>query len=235
MYEQVGKRNQNKSKAAANKLAQKKSQDKQGFEFTDNRPTAAMQTNVQLQTNDNSQTVAQRQNQNGYELRKRDQTESTEGEVAQKVSVGNAAALAEEEYVIVGNGETITYTALAAGCLAVTVKFQGGGGAGVHLAMMEQGAGQWTTFLAAIAGNQITEAHLDCDGWGGDEGWRVNNASNSPQSTLGLILSGVAEDKGGLAGLGWSAELSDIKDWFEARLNVRPAHHVNQNPTYTMT
>ena len=233
MHEQVRKTKQNKSKAAANTLTQKKNHDKQGLEFVDKRPTAAMQNNVQLQTDDRAQTVAQRQ-QNKYGLRETDKTESIEGGVAQKVSVGNAAKHAEEEYAIVGNGETITYTALAAGCLAVTVKFQGGGGAGVHLAMMEQGAGQWTTFLAAIAGNQITEAHLDCDGWGGDEGWRVNNASNSPQSTLGLILGGVAQDKGGLAGLGWSADLGDIKDWFETRLSVRPAHHVNQNPTYTM-
>lgn len=38
---------------------------------------------------------------------------------------GDSAALAEEKWAVVGAGQTITFTRLAAGCMAVTVYFQG--------------------------------------------------------------------------------------------------------------
>lgn len=209
MYSQKEKSQQNKNKAAANSAAQKKKSTEQCSNITDNRTKSPVQTRP-IQSNSGQ-------------------------DVLQRAEVGDPAKLAEEQYAIVDTGKSIVYTALAAGCLAVTVKFQGGGGAGVHMAMMEQGAGQWTSFFALISKKAIAEAHLDCDGWGGDEGWRVNKKSDSPQSTLGLILGGLVSDKKDLPGLGWSADLKDILDWFEAKLGVRPAHHVNQNPQYTMS
>lgn len=55
MYEQVEKPKENKSRAVANSVGQKKSNQKQGFGFSDNRPEAVTQRKLQEVTNSNPQ------------------------------------------------------------------------------------------------------------------------------------------------------------------------------------
>jgi hypothetical protein len=147
---------------------------------------------------------------------------------------GNAGALAEEQCVVVRAGQRIKYTPLAAGCLAVTVSFAAGGGAGVHLAMLPaQGDKQWTDFLAAIAGQTITAVHLDSDAWGGTQGWRVNTTSAVPRSTAELVNTW-AMPLNTLDGAGWRCDLRSIRTWFQGALGPSPAIHDNDRPQYTL-
>jgi Domain of unknown function (DUF4157) len=135
-------------------------------------------------------------------------------------AVGNPANLAEELYAVVAAGQSITYTDLAAGCLAVTVTFQGGGGAGVHLALNEQNGNQWEDFKRAIAGQTVTQIDLNCDMLGEDDGWRVKfhpddyvpiTALHRPMGTATLMRSlNKREDE--LAPLGWWT--MQFRDWF---------------------
>ena len=55
MYEQVDKSNENKSRAVANSVAQKKSSVKQGFGFVDNRPEALSLKSLQRMINKTSE------------------------------------------------------------------------------------------------------------------------------------------------------------------------------------
>ena len=55
MYAQVEKTKENKSRAVANSVAQKKSSVKQGFGFVDNRPEAVVQKKMQNIVNKRSQ------------------------------------------------------------------------------------------------------------------------------------------------------------------------------------
>lgn len=140
--------------------------------------------------------------------------------------------LAEEDKCLIDIAGKIIYTQLAAGCLAVTVKFKGGGGAGVHLAMFPANLNQWISFYATLGGRSIETVFLDCDGWGGDEGWRVKDDEDSPKSTAQLVFGGVTDDKKKLEGLGWNTGKAAIQNWFAGKLGVTPKLHVNQNPKY---
>ncbi len=136
--------------------------------------------------------------------------------------------------MVVASGQTITYSRLSAGCLAVTVFFAGGGGAGVHLAMMpEKGEQQWTDFLSAIRGKTIDAVHLDVDAWGGDQGWRVNTTSDVPKSTAELVNTWDLK-LGELVGNGWKHEMKDVRAWFATKLGKSPGMHDNQTPEYTV-
>lgn len=55
MYEQVEKLKENKSKAVANSVAQKKSNKTQGLDFDNNRPEAALQRKLEATVNNSSQ------------------------------------------------------------------------------------------------------------------------------------------------------------------------------------
>lgn len=138
----------------------------------------------------------------------------------------------EEEYFIGKSGESIKYTELSAGCMAVTVYFSTGGGAGVHMAMLEQGAGQWTTFYDAISKNIITSIILNCDSWEGDEDWRVREGEDSPKSTAHLVFNEKKEINNLLAE-GWKNDKESIKKWFKAKLGVDPLFYGGGTPEYT--
>lgn len=67
MYEQVEKPKENKSKAVANSVTQKKRDLKQGFRFVDNRPEAASQRQIHELANNysTSQTIQKKENKTG--------------------------------------------------------------------------------------------------------------------------------------------------------------------------
>jgi hypothetical protein len=145
-------------------------------------------------------------------------------QVVQRVA-GDPNNLAEEEYAVVAAGQSITYGNLIGGCLAVTVAFQGGGGAGVHLALNEQNRNQWEDFRQAIAGRTITRIDLNSDMLGEDDGWRVKfhtenytpiTAYHRPMGTAALMRSlNKREDE--LAPLGWWT--MQFREWFMQALN----------------
>ncbi|PKB64506.1 MAG: hypothetical protein BZY80_02845 [SAR202 cluster bacterium Io17-Chloro-G2] len=162
--------------------------------------------------------------------------------VVQRLSkAGDPLKIAEEEYALVASGKKLKYTALSAGCMAVTVMFKDGGGGGVHMAMEEQGKGQWTGFLAAISGKTVKEAHINCDSWGSHEDWRVKKGESSPMSTLALVMAAnfekfADEDKKKDAFYkdGWVYETASILDWFKGKLGVKPNKHGSGSLEYTM-
>lgn len=151
-------------------------------------------------------------------------------EVLQRLEkASEPTAIKEEQYAIVGEGETLKYTALSAGCMAVTVSFEGGGGAGVHIVMLEQGSGQWTGFKEAIAGKTASKVYLNCDNWGGREDWRIKEGESSPMSTLQLSINTgqylpdpYAEEGDSLLQDGWKYKSEDVKGWFSTQLGVTP-------------
>ncbi|WPD22061.1 MAG: hypothetical protein SD837_17875 [Candidatus Electrothrix scaldis] len=65
MYEQVEKPKENKSRAVANSVAQKKSHVKQGFGFVDNRPETVAQRKIQVLAGENFVRQRQRLQQKG--------------------------------------------------------------------------------------------------------------------------------------------------------------------------
>lgn len=150
--------------------------------------------------------------------------------VVQRVQ-GNPQNLAEECYAVVAAGQSITYGDLIGGCLAVTVTFQGGGGAGVHLALNEQNRNQWEDFRQAIAGRTVTRIDLNCDMLGEDDGWRVkyNNdtylpitAYHRPMGTATLMRS-LNKTQDELAPLGWWT--MQFLDWFRQALVCQACFH----------
>ena len=83
------------------------------------------------------------------------------------VSPANTTTLAEGQSALVPAGGTISYTALAAGCMAVTAHLAGGGGAGVHLTLQdyagENADQQLQQFRALFAGIAVTRVCLVSD------------------------------------------------------------------------
>lgn len=139
--------------------------------------------------------------------------------VVQRVP-GNPNNLVEEHYAVVAAGQSITYGNLIGGCLAVTVAFQGGGGAGVHLALNEQDRNQWEDFRQAIVGQTITRIDLNSDMLGEDDGWRVKFDANNytpitayhrPMGTATLMRN-LRKREDELAPLGWWT--MQFRDWF---------------------
>jgi hypothetical protein len=64
MYVQVKKPKENKSRAVANSVTQKKSNVKQSFGFVDNRPKSNAQKKIQSQANDSSLLPIQKKENN---------------------------------------------------------------------------------------------------------------------------------------------------------------------------
>ena len=91
------------------------------------------------------------------------------GRVAQR-KTGSAAALAEAETVTVASGSSVAFTALSAGCMAVTVCFTGGGGAALHMAMAHDNSSQWSELLGLTTGKTVADVYLDGDMQGNQTG-----------------------------------------------------------------
>ncbi len=101
------------------------------------------------------------------------------------------------------------------------------------MAMLEQETGQWTAFCGAISGKTITRVCLNCDGWGGDEDWRVKEGEGIPKSTAQLVI---IEDKEKEALLieGWKYDVASIKEWFKGKLGgIEPELRGGGTPEYT--
>jgi hypothetical protein len=146
--------------------------------------------------------------------------------------------LAEGATAIAAQGDTIRYTRLAGGCIAVTAFFRGGGGAGVHLAMGMDNEAQWNGFAALVEGQTITAVKLDSDDFDDDQGWRVSfqgvRAASWPRSSLALHEDfALAIDD--MAAHGWLYGRANIVRWFGAKLGTaNVAARVEQNPSWVI-
>ncbi|MFC1864821.1 DUF4157 domain-containing protein [Chloroflexota bacterium] len=153
---------------------------------------------------------------------------------------GDPANLDVGEWGAVGKGGRIQYTALAAGCLAVTVGFTDGGGAGVHLAIMMDHDAHWREFQNAIAGKSIATVYLAVDQFNDDDGWHIAAVRNMENGAIIKYLTEytpvAAEKKESLekrlqAGLGEEPkevptllnEEAHVRAWFSLALGTNPA------------
>lgn len=133
------------------------------------------------------------------------------------------AKLAEQESKLVSAGEEISYTPLAGGCMAVTVYFKDGGGAGVHLVMGTTKSGptskkQWNPFLDLIKGKSIKSAYLDGDMIGQEQGWYVKYGEDD-----GPDISKPPTSKWELGDEeGWGYTKAMVKDWFGKLFGITP-------------
>ncbi|HKZ69297.1 MAG TPA: hypothetical protein VJ020_04405 [Anaerolineales bacterium] len=150
------------------------------------------------------------------------------GEAIIQREVGDASKLAEGQYAQVGKGETIKFTALAAGCMAVTVAYADGGGMGYHFAMKMDNAAQWSEFLSVIGKKGIAEVQLSSDFIGQAQGWYVKynieeleaDTSVGPRSYASLIEE-YKNDKA-LTDAGWVYASGSVSDWFKDKLGATP-------------
>jgi hypothetical protein len=172
--------------------------------------------------------------------------------VVQRVKGNAVAGLSEEQWGTAQGGQTIRYTALAAGCMAVTVAFEGGGGAGVHLAMRPHNRQQLTNFRDAVAGKKIAQVYLDSEFLGNAAGWyvkvRMQGLPNpddpddeidayEPETEISPRAYSDLKDTmtdGQMATAGWLSAGGSVIDWFakafgapvQTSNNTLPSHAV---------
>ena len=144
--------------------------------------------------------------------------------------------LTEEQSAAAQRGQIIEYSPLAAGCMAVTATFVGGGGAGVHLAMMPQAPNQWANFIAAVGANAVAQVYVDTEFLGEDQGWYVNPGAAQPASLASLMFTQNLT-AGQIAAAGWTCAAPAVLAWIAAQLGVPAAnvqHSQNTQPWYVM-
>ncbi|HEX7182613.1 MAG TPA: hypothetical protein VF756_12280 [Thermoanaerobaculia bacterium] len=149
-------------------------------------------------------------------------------QVAQEVE----RAIEEGETRAVDPGGTLRFTALAAGCLAVVALFQGGGGAGVHMALKIDKDEQWNNFLNAIAGHEITTVYLYSDMLGERQGWHVKYHLNEDVMIQGPDGSQPPRAGGEVdINEGWIADEGLAKEWFKTALSAQRVILTRTNKT----
>jgi len=159
---------------------------------------------------------------------------------AERVRAGD---LTEGQTREVAAGGTIGYTALSAGCMAITVFFRGGGGAGLHYALNMDNARQWWQLRALVGGKDIEKVQLETDVGltTGGQGWWVKYKGGAPdtadiprsrgwlQTWYKTELEGQSEDnmKTILNRKGWWCSIGRVQDWFAATFGYK----ANLEPT----
>lgn len=141
---------------------------------------------------------------------------------------GDASKLAEGEYAEVTSGKSITFTKLSAGCMAMVVFYNGGGGVGYHLAMKIDNASQWSEFLGVIGAKGVTEVHLSSEFIGQAEGWYVKydidegepDTSVGPRSYAELFAQLQSNDA--IRDAGWVSASGAVSEWFKEKFGVAP-------------
>jgi hypothetical protein len=132
------------------------------------------------------------------------------------------ARIEEGDWAVAGAGATLNFTALAAGCLAVVAEFSGGGGAGIHLAMLMDPEGQWSQFRNAVAAKSIVAVHLYSDMIGEDQGWHVKQTGGAPATEMSprsaWMLGGAQASQNGANDWVWDAGL--VTNWFAVTLGA---------------
>jgi hypothetical protein len=155
--------------------------------------------------------------------------------------------VAEAEYAKVTSGQTINYTKLAAGCMAVTACFSGGGGVGYHFAMMVDNAAQWKEFLGQIGTQTLSSLSIDSDMVGEKQGWWVRYEITDPDFfTLGApittqgplsyaALKDALKTDDKIFEAGWVFDQKLVSAWFKTVLGVAPTLTTTQSPgPYTL-
>jgi Domain of unknown function (DUF4157) len=171
--------------------------------------------------------------------------------VVQRVKGNAVAGLSEEQWGQVASGQTIRYTPLAAGCMAVTVFLDGGGAAGVHLAMEPGNTGQWRDFRNAISGKTVTAVRLDSEFLGMPQGWYVKfkieglPTLDDPDADVGALAPETEVGPRSYADLhatmtdqeinyaGWTMDQGSIVQWFRETLGADVQISANTNPAHT--
>lgn len=132
----------------------------------------------------------------------------------------------EGDWAHVSSGGTLTFSKLSAGCLAVVVNFEGGGGAGVHLALNMDKEQQWTPFKDAIAGKRIKDVVLYSDIAGTPQGWYVLSKYDAdylprPETERNPISYGEYQ---ALCPISlpyvWEYSSGSLQEWFKAALGA---------------
>jgi len=145
----------------------------------------------------------------------------------------------EAEYATLSKGETIKYTKLAAGCMAVTAYFSGGGGVGYHFAMMKNNTAQWEEFVGQIGTKSLSKLQIDSDMVGEKQGWWVRYTvddflvPSDPVTTQGPMSYATLKETSTdmeLYQAGWTFDKSNITKWFKTRFGVAPNLVTTQSP-----
>ncbi|MDA1002468.1 MAG: hypothetical protein O3B31_03825 [Chloroflexi bacterium] len=167
------------------------------------------------------------------------------GSVVQRGQGDPAKGVAEAQYAKVAKGQTIKFTKLAAGCMAVTATFSDGGGVGYHFAMMEDNAAQWSEFIGQIGSAGLASVQVDSDMVGEKQGWWVqfeideDFAPTDPKTGQGprsyASLTEELEGDSAIFSAGWVFDQSSIAKWFKAAFGVDASFAVTQSPgPYTL-
>jgi len=132
--------------------------------------------------------------------------------------------LAEAESATVPAGGEIDYTALAAGCMAVTVWLTGGTGAGVHLTMNDFGsentAAQWAAFKSIIGATKVTKAEVVSDAFNAwffhysmDEDFMSTFSTRAPIAETATFKPAATEyASGDASAISWAQAALDCKN-----------------------
>ena len=152
---------------------------------------------------------------------------------------GDKDALAEAETVTLAQGETVKFTKLIGGCLAITACFSGGGGAALHMVMDQDNVSQWNEFVGLVSAKTVSKIYLDSDMLEVKDGWRVKikPASDetlwleSPDTTVGpksaLSLSNNLDN--------WSYGTGTFAEWFAEKFAIAQKHVLVSNTTVGVT
>jgi hypothetical protein len=137
---------------------------------------------------------------------------------------GLANGLKEAETVTFAMDKAVTFTSLAAGCMAVTACFDEGGGAALHLAMAMDNAAQWDEFFGLVEGKTISKIFVDCDVIGWDQGWLVKSTYDEdgmPVSDTTVGPTSYLElDNKKASTADWTFDAGSIIDWFAAKFTI---------------
>jgi hypothetical protein len=221
--------NENKSQSVANTVLPKSM-----FQFVDNRPEAVQLRKLQKITNNKIQTNQLRAIQllpsmGNYSALMRVQKANTETVQLAKSDPGQ---ITEGDWAHVPSGGTLTFSSLSAGCLAVVVNFDGGGGAGVHLALNLGKQSQWRPFTDAIAAKKITNAFLYGDIVGTEQGWYVQSGFDEdympkPNTEISPASLGDLQVIGEGGAQGWGFDIGSMLEWFKATLGAGSIQHIS--------
>lgn len=231
IYNKIQKERNNETNRFSSFDRKKTSNKETAFQFVDNRRKTIDQKKLQKMANTTSQAKQAAQLQAMMKNHSAPlQTHETPTKTLQ-LAKSDSRQITEGDWAHVPSGGTLTFSSLSAGCLAVVVQFNGGGGAGVHLALNMDKQNQWHPFTNAIAAKKITQVFLYGDIVGTEQGWYVQsgfdedympipNTEISPAS-LGDLQEQVDEAQG------WAFDIGSMQEWFKAVLGADSVRHIS--------
>jgi hypothetical protein len=143
--------------------------------------------------------------------------------VIQRAPGNPATGLKEGETAALNANDTVKFTALSAGCMAITVCYTGGGGAALHMAMEMDNATQFNELLGLTNGHTVRDVYLDGDLQGTQQGWYVKSTLDPtdfmPTADLTASPKAFLEFQGAPS-WEWSFDSGSVIKWFAAKFGV---------------